>query len=211
MRQMRLFVWYSTFVCSLFHCCQEPIEAILQTFQNLVLHLSLPTTQMKKFQSEIPHYCSQIFVPNLFFESSQRSDIYDWSNHQQLPSIHRKTLNPSTQELPQTSMYVSTKSYSAQNYFYHNPRHMYFPQQQQQQPLYTTLVYSKFPAKNLHSVAANCLSLSLSSHIYTRILLNQNSQLTQNCSIVSTYNCNHNQNKENKHSLRSIEPWSLIV
>jgi hypothetical protein len=68
-------------------------------------------------------------------------------------------------------------------------------QQQQQQALYTTLVYSKFPAKNLHSVAANCLSLSLSSHIYTRILLNQNSQLPQNCSIVSTYNCNHNKNK----------------
>jgi hypothetical protein len=41
--------------------------------------------------------------------------------------IHRKTLNPSTQELPQTSMYISTKSYSAQNYFYHNPRHMHFP------------------------------------------------------------------------------------
>jgi hypothetical protein len=68
-------------------------------------------------------------------------------------------------------------------------------QQQQQQTLYTTLVYSKFTAKNLHSVAANCLSLSLSSHIYTRILLNQNSQLPQNCSRVSTYNCNHNKNK----------------
>lgn len=90
--------------------------------------------------------------------------------HPPQQQIHRKTRNPSTQELPQTSMYVSTKSYSALNYCTTTQDTCISQQQQQQQQaLYTTLVYSKFPAKNLHSVAANCLSLSLSSHIYTRI------------------------------------------
>ncbi len=133
MRQMRLFVWYSTFVCSLFQCCQEPIETILQAFPNLVLHLSMPTTQMKKFQSEIPRYYSQIFVPQfVYWELAEERYLWLIESpttpiHPTQQQIHRKTLNPSTQELPQTSMYVSTKSYSAQNYFYHNPRHMHFP------------------------------------------------------------------------------------